>query len=112
MCTREGVPDETRSNPRAMRDVFQACAQDPAEKMRKINELCGKLFSKGAFKDWGLSVDTHPVVEKTKVLRTPMVEAGNGQCIPADNTRRVNLGRPEHLNNWVMIHHHRNERLA
>jgi len=88
-CTIDGVPQTIREDPRKMRDVLASCRKNPQQKFKAIENFSHDLFSQKALKDWGVIIDTEPMVINSSILPTPVIDMSNGRTQACnDNTLR------------------------
>jgi len=72
-----------------MRDVLASCRKNPQQKFKAIENFSHDLFSQKALKDWGVIIDTEPMVINSSILPTPVIDMSNGRTQACnDNTLR------------------------
>ena len=81
-CLLDGVPDSVRKGA-GMRDALARTRIDPAEKIKRIQQMVKTLFSQKSMKDWDLVVEQEPIQMKTNVLGTPQM-LSNNQIVRCD----------------------------
>jgi hypothetical protein len=90
-CTIDGVPETIREDPRKMREVLASCRKNPAQKFKAIEDFSHDLFSQKALKDWGVIIDTEPMMINSSILPTPEINMANGKTQIADDKTLRNL---------------------
>jgi len=77
LCTLDGLDDQTRSDPRAIREILDGARKNPEQKCDSIQTLSKQLINNNVLKNWNIKIEAKPLEFKTSVLPNPRFVANS-----------------------------------
>lgn len=71
LCVLDGLDEDTRRDPRAIRELLDGARKNPQQKVEQIQSLSTLLSNNTVLKDWNIKIEAKPLEFKTSVLSNP-----------------------------------------
>jgi aubergine-like protein len=108
-CSFEGIPNDLKRNPMAMREVFKNCLIEPRERINRSVGMAKQLMDSGSFGQFGFEVDTTPTEVEAKILPLPLFSKTGAVCDERSlRSLKVENYADFSSYNWTMAYHAQN----